>query len=96
MDAIDAEQVALHRKAENLFIAEFVDHHRLQEAAVDDIQHVESLSGGMDALAGLELHMLEVVVIISDESARRDAEEIADIMHVGPDFMRATAGRCSP
>ncbi|WP_234483988.1 hypothetical protein [Noviherbaspirillum pedocola] len=50
----------------------------------------------MDALTGFKLHMLEVMVVIADESTRRNAEKIANIMHVRPDFMGTASGRSSP
>jgi hypothetical protein len=82
MDAIDAEQISLHREAEDLLIAKFINHDRLQEAAIHDIQHVEGLASSMNALARLELDMLEVMVVIPDESTRRNAKEITDIVHI--------------
>ena len=59
MDAVHSEHVALHREAQYLLVAEFVDQHRLEKTGVDDIEHVERLPDGMDALPRLELHMLE-------------------------------------
>ena len=85
VDAIDAKHVALHREAQHLLVAEFVDQHGFQEAGVDDVQGVERLADGVDALAGFELHVLEQQFLVRDRHRRRNVQQIAHFLEVGPE-----------
>jgi hypothetical protein len=71
VDAVDAEHVALHREAQHLLVAELVDQHGFEEAGIDDVQRVERLADGVDALAGLELHVLEQQFFGGDRAGGR-------------------------
>jgi len=74
--------VALHREVKSRLGAGVVDRHRLQEAGIDDVQRVERLTDRVDALPGLELHVLEQKIIA--RTLHRDAQQIAHFLQAGP------------
>src|SRR3954470_20622397 len=86
VDPIDTEQIALHREGQHLLIARLIYHHGLQEARVDDVKHVERLADRMDTLAALELDMLESEVRLEGGPWAVDAQKIANLCQVGPQF----------
>ena len=88
VDAIDTQQVGLHRKGKHLFITQFVDHDGFQKTGIDDVKHFEWLTDCVNALAGFELDMLEKDFFICHcrIGRYRDAQQSADIFQVGPEF----------
>jgi hypothetical protein len=56
---------------------------------MDDVKGIERLSDGMDALAGLELHVLEQEFFIGNGGCGGDAQQVAQFFQVGPQFALA-------
>jgi hypothetical protein len=82
VDSIYAEQVSFHGKAEDLFVAEFIDQDRFQKARMDDVQSVERLADGVDALSGFELYVLEQELFIRIGGCGGYAQYFAQFLQV--------------
>jgi len=77
MYPVDAKQIAFHRKMKDLLAAVLIDQDSFQETGMNQVQRIESLSYGMDALPALELHILEQQFFIAAQMGRRHMQQIA-------------------
>ena len=78
MDAIDAEQITLHREAQDLFIAVFINEHSFEEAGIDNVQRFEILAYRVHPLTGFETYMLKQYFFVAAAGRGRDVQELAD------------------